>query len=200
MRSECADDPHLRLTHMRQLPQMPLTQYYTATTLDGFIAGPDHSLDWLSTRQQDLDGPLSYASFIADVGALAMGANTYEWVLQHQSGKWPYELPCWVFTHRDLPVADERIELTANDVAAVHERMREAAGGRNVWIVGGGGLAGQFAERGLLDEVIVYIAPVTLGGGAPLLSRHVELRLEELARNGDFACARYAVVHSTRPG
>jgi dihydrofolate reductase len=129
-----------------------------------------------------------------------MGANTYEWILQHESGRWPYELPCWVFTHRDLPVADERIQLTADDVAAVHERMRAAAGDRNVWIVGGGGLAGQFAERGLLDEVIVYIAPVTLGAGAPLLPRHVELRLEELARNEDFACARYAVVRSTRPG
>ena len=173
---------------------MALTQYYTATTLDGFIADTSHSLDWLFTREQDRDGPLNYGSFIAAVGALAMGANTYEWVLDHEHGKWPYELPCWVFTHRDLPVAHEAIELTADDVAAVHERMREAAGGRNVWIVGGGGLAGQFADRGLLDEVIVYIAPVTLGAGAPLLSRHVELRLEELARNGDFACARYTVV------
>jgi dihydrofolate reductase len=179
---------------------MALTQYYTATTLDGFIADPDHSLDWLFTRQQNPDGPLSYTSFIADVGALAMGANTYEWVLRHEQGRWPYELPCWVFTHRDLPVAGERVELTADDVATVHERMRSAAGDRNVWIVGGGDLAGQFAERGLLDEVIVYIAPVTLGAGAPLLSRHVELRLEELARNGDFACARYAVVRSTPQG
>jgi dihydrofolate reductase len=173
---------------------MPLTQYYTATTLDGFIADANHSLDWLFTREQDPDGPLSYASFIACVGALAMGANTYEWVLQHERGKWPYELPCWVFTHRGLPVADEHVELTAEDVVDVHERMRTAAGDRNIWIVGGGGLAGQFAEGGLLDEVIVYIAPVTLGAGAPLLPRHVELRLEELARNGDFACARYAVV------
>ena len=173
---------------------MPLTQYYTATTLDGFIADQNHSLDWLFTREQDHDGPLSYTSFIAGIGALAMGANTYTWVLEHEQGKWPYELPCWVFTHRGLPVADERIELTADDVGAVHVRMRAADGERNIWVVGGGGLAGQFAERGLLDEVIVYVAPVTLGAGAPLLPRHVELRLEELARNGDFACARYAVV------
>ncbi len=173
---------------------MALTQYYTATTLDGFIADSNHSLDWLFTREQDRDGPLNYSSFIAGVGALAMGANTYEWVLGHEHGNWPYEVPCWVFTHRDLPVAHAAIELTADDVPTVHERMRAAAGDRNVWIVGGGDLAGQFAERGLLDEVIVYIAPVTLGAGAPLLSRHVELRLEELARNGDFACARYAVV------
>jgi dihydrofolate reductase len=173
---------------------VPLTQYYTATTLDGFIAGPNHSLEWLFKRRQDRDGPLNYDAFIAEVGALAMGATTYEWILDHGQGQWPYDLPCWVFTHRDLPVAADRIERTADDVADVHARMREAAGERNLWIVGGGDLAGQFAERGLLDEVILYIAPVTLGAGAPLLPRHVELRLEELAQNGEFACARYAVV------
>jgi dihydrofolate reductase len=55
-------------------------------------------------------------------------------------------------------------------------------------------LDGFIADAGLLDEVIVYIAPLTLGAGAPLLSRRIELRLEELGRNGEFACARYAVV------
>jgi dihydrofolate reductase len=74
--------------------------------------------------------------------------------------------------------------------------MVAAAGGRNVWIVGGGDLAGQFADVGLLDEVIVSIAPVTLGGGAPLLPRRIELRLEELGRNGDLSCARFSVVRS----
>ena len=71
-----------------------------------------------------------------------------------------------------------------------------AAAGRNVWIVGGGDLAGQFADAGLLDEILVMIAPVALAGGAPLLPRRLELRLEELGQNGDFACARYAVVRS----
>lgn len=172
---------------------MGLTQYYTATTLDGFIADANHSLEWLFTRNQDRDGPLNYAAFIADVGALAMGSTTYEWVLKHEQDKWPYELPCWVFTHRELPLADERIELTSDDVADVHERMRKAAGDRNVWIVGGGDLAGQFADAGLLDDVIVYIAPVTLGHGAPLLPRRLDLRLEETVRNGDFVTARYSL-------
>jgi dihydrofolate reductase len=186
----------LRLTHARHLHNvaMTVTRYYTATTLDGFIADANHSLAWLFTRRQDPDGPLAYKTFIAGVGALAMGSTTYEWILRHEQSTWPYELPCWVFTHRDLPVVAERIELTSDDVADVHTRMRAAAEERDIWIVGGGDLAGQFAERGLLDEVIVYIAPVTLGAGAPLLPRHVELRLEELERNGDFACARYAVL------
>ena len=181
---------------------MSLTQYYTATTLDGFIADPDNSLEWLFTRDQDHGGLLNYGEFIAGVGALAMGSTTYEWIIDHEFAgkdpaewKWPYDLPCWVFTHRELPVVrGSRVELTSEDVATVHERMVAAGGGRNVWIVGGGDLAGQFAEAGLLDEVIVQIAPVTLGSGAPLLPRRIELRLDELGRNGDFAAARYSVV------
>jgi dihydrofolate reductase len=179
-----------------------LTQYYTATTLDGFIADPDNSLDWLFTRKQEKDGPLNYGDFIAGVGAMAMGSTTYEWILDHEfAGKdpaewrWPYDIPCCVFTHRQLPVVpDARIEFTSTDVASVHKEMAAAAGDRNVWIVGGGDLAGQFADVGLLDEVIVSIAPVTLGGGAPLLPRRIELRLDELGRNVDFACAKYSVV------
>jgi len=181
---------------------MSLTQYYTATTLDGFIADPNDSLEWLFTRDQDREGPLNYGAFIAEVGALAMGSTTYEWVFEHEFAgkdpsewKWPYDVPCWVFTHRDLPVVPgAQVEFTSADVATVHAQMVAAAGGRNVWIVGGGDLVGQFADAGLLDEVIVYVAPVTLGAGKPLLPRHVELHLEETAQNGDFVCARYAVV------
>jgi dihydrofolate reductase len=175
---------------------MSLTQYYTATTLDGFIADPDNSLDWLFTRGREPDGPLSYDAFIAEVGAIAMGSTTYEWLLEHVE-HWPYELPCWVFTHRDLRVVlDAPVELVHGDVSPVHAEMAAAAGERNIWVVGGGDLAGQFADAGLLDEVIVSIAPVTLGAGAPLLPRRIELRLEELGRNGDFVAARFAVVRA----
>ena len=180
-----------------------MTQYYTATSLDGFIADAEHSLDWLFTRQQDRTGPLNYDDFVARVGAIAMGATTYEWILDHEfAGKdpadwtWPYSVPCWVFTHRELSTVPgaPRIEFTRADVAAVHREMAEAAGERNIWIVGGGDLAGQFADAGLLDEVIVYVAPVTLGAGAPLLPRRIELRLEEVERNDDFVCARFSVA------
>ncbi len=179
-----------------------LTQYYTATTLDGYIADPDNSLDWLFTRKREEDGLLNYDEFLADVGAMAMGSTTYEWLFDHEFAdkdpaewKWPYDIPCWVFTHRQLPVVpDSRVEFTSADIATVHEEMVCAAGDRNVWIVGGGDLAGQFADVGLLDEVIVSIAPVTLGNGAPLLPRRIELRLYELGRNGDFVSARFSVV------
>jgi dihydrofolate reductase len=181
---------------------MSLTQYYTATSLDGFIADPDNSLDWLFKREREPDGPLNYGEFSAGVGAMAMGATSYEWLLDHEfrekdpaDWKWPYEIPCWVFTHRTLPVVPGApVVFTQAEVARVHEEMVGAAAGRNVWIVGGGDLVGQFADAGLLDEVIVQIAPVTLGAGAPLLPRRLELRLEEVGRNVDLVCARFSVV------
>ena len=181
---------------------MSLTQYYTATSLDGFIADSENSLDWLVTRKSDDDGPLNFGEFMGDVGAMAMGSTTYEWILDHEptdnaptGWTWPPEIPCWVFTHRRLPrVPGAQVEFTSADIATVYNDMVAAAGDRNVWVVGGGDLAGQFADAGLLDEVIVSIAPVALGGGAPLLPRRIELRLEELGRNGDFVAARFSVV------
>jgi dihydrofolate reductase len=174
------------------------TQYFTASSVDGFIADPDHSLSWLLSREVDADGPMSYARFIQSVGALVMGATTYRWILDHDVGRdrarsWPYEVPCCVFTHRDLPRVPGDIRFARGPVAPMHEEMVAAAAGRHVWVVGGGDLAGQFADAGLLDEVWVQYAPVALGSGAPLLPRRLELRLEEVARNADFACARYSV-------
>ena len=188
---------------------MPKTQYYTASTIDGFIADQDNSLDWLfavDDGREDDAGKNPFASFFADVGAFAMGATTYEWVLAHdalleQPQKWTDEygdVPAWVFTHRELPpIPGARLAFVRGDVRPVHRAMTAAAGGRNVWIVGGGELAGAFADAGLLDELIVGVAPVTLGAGAPLLPRRLtsaRLALTGMERRGQFAYLRYAVA------
>lgn len=171
------------------------TVYYTATSLDGFIATADHSLEWLLSRDADSDGPMGYNPFIADVGAIAMGASTYQWVQEHDPGSWGYTMPAWVFTHREFAAIEgQDVRFTAEPVDVIHKEMVDAAGGKNLWIVGGGDLAGQFADHGLLDEIIVSIAPVTLGSGAPLLPRKLELKTTEVAMNGEFACVRYEVV------
>jgi dihydrofolate reductase len=155
------------------------TQYYTASSLDGFIAGPGDSLDWLFPLGDIAD--TSYPTFIKDVGAIAMGSATYEWILRHldaaEAGAppaWPYEQPTWVFTTRaraSVPGADVRF--VSGDVRPVHRAMAEAAAGKNVWIMGGGDLAGQFYDAGLLDELFVQIGSVTLGAGKPLLPRAI---------------------------
>jgi dihydrofolate reductase len=173
---------------------MGITTYYTATSLDGFIADEANSLEWLLRQDHDQAGPLNYDAFFARIGAAVMGSTTYEWVLHHEQGRWPYQLPTWVMTTRDLPTVDGDVRFGRGDVRAVHEAMTAAAGDGDLWVIGGGDLAGQFADAGLLDEIIVYLAPVTLGGGAPLLPRALDLHLEELARNEAFACARYTVI------
>ena len=181
---------------------MSRTVYYTATTLDGFIATEDHSLAWLLSRQIDQDGAFGYADFEKRVGAIVMGASTYRWVREHEPESWAYAIPAWVLTHRrDLePYPGADIRITAADsreeMAALHAQMVAAAGERDVWVVGGGDLAGQFADVGLLDAVEVSFAPVTIGAGAPLLPRHVELVRTEWAVNGEFVCVRYDVVRT----
>lgn len=173
------------------------TTYLTATSLDGFIATEDNDLSWLFQLEgEDPVGP--YDEFIGNVGALAMGATTYEWVMDHEDGRWPYSLPTWVFTHRDLPLpAGGTVRLTADDVAAVHADMAAAADGKDVWLVGGGDLVGQFLDHDLLDEIWVSIAPLVLGRGAPLLPRRrtTQMRVLEVRHEpgGPFVHVHYSL-------
>lgn len=163
------------------------TQYYTATSLDGFIATEDDSLEWLFALGSVNE--TSYPAFIADVGALAMGASTYEWMLRNAAtvaadlgSPWPYTQPAWVFSHRTLPaIPGTTVAFVQGDVRPVHTAMRQAAGTRNIWIVGGGDLAGQFYDAGLLDEMIVQVGSVTLGMGKPLFPRRLTQPLRLLS-------------------
>ena len=182
---------------------MTKTQYYTATSLDGFIADENNRLDWLFEVDPGTDPSDDFGQFFRGVGAMAMGATTYEWVVAHESllenpEKWQGyygETPCWVFTHRDLPaIPGAVISFVQGGVGPVHEAMTAAARGRNVWLVGGGELVGQFADRGLLDEILLGVAPVTLARGAPLLPRRLtasRLELTDVSRRGQFARLTY---------
>ncbi|MGN2641804.1 dihydrofolate reductase family protein [Nocardia takedensis] len=184
---------------------MTRTRYYTATTLDGFIADPDNSLDWLFAVDNDGATDTDFQRFFGTVGALCMGATTYEWVREHQDeANWAEaygDTPAWVFTHRDLPaIPGANLRFVAGAVEPVHRDMAAAAGAeRDIWVVGGGELAGAFADAGLLDELIVSVAPATLGAGAPLLPRRImpdRLKLTEVERIGQFAQLTYSLTGS----
>ena len=182
---------------------MAKTQYYTATSIDGYIADENNSLEWLFDVDGGNENP--FGGFFAGVGAFAMGATTYEWVLENDNvlaepQNWHDlygDIPCWVFANRELPlVPDANVFMVSGDVKRVHEAMLVAAKGKNVWLVGGGDLVGQFVDQGLLDEIILGIAPVVLAGGAPLLPRHLtaqHLALTGTAQIGRFAYLTYAV-------
>ena len=168
---------------------MSKTQYYCAASLDGYIAESDDTLAWLfnyeGSHQGDgvEPGPMteggSYQRFYEGVGALISGAITYEFVLGHlaEGSEWPYGgKPYWVLSSRDLPVpegegVDVRIENAK--VTDLRDQMISAAGDRNLWVVGGGNVASQFADAGLLDEVLVTVVPVVLGAGKPLFDNRL---------------------------
>ena len=87
---------------------------------------------------------------------------------------WPYTQPTWVFTTRTLPVIEGAdLRFVSGDVRPVHAAMQVAAAGRNIWIVGGGELAGQFHDAGLLDELILQVGSVTLVSGKTLFPRRI---------------------------
>lgn len=176
------------------------TIYYGATSLNGFIADSNNSLDWLF--QFGGEAP-DYENFIKDIGAITMGSTTYEWLFNHLVRKhpespepWPYQMSCWVFTTRQLPLfSNADIRFVRGDIKPVHEQMKVAAGDKNIWVVGGGELAGKFYDAGLLDELIFQVAAVTLSGGAPLFPRTMKLPLKLLnhRRFGDFVELHYSV-------
>ncbi len=155
------------------------TQFFTASSLDGFIATEDDSIEWLFPLG-DIN-QTSYPSFIKEVGALAMGSATYEWMVRnaqtvgaHMGTAWPYTQPTWVFTSRSLPaIPGAALTFVKGDVRPVHAAMAAAANGKNLWIVGGGDLAGQFHDANLLDEIIVQFGSVTLGRGKQIFPRRL---------------------------
>lgn len=167
---------------------MTKIQYYVASTIDGFIADEHDDLGWLLQFGME-DFQEHYDRFFADVGALVLGATTYEWVLR-EGGGWPYgALPTWVLTHRDLPVPDGAdIRFAAGEVDAIADAAVEAAADRNVWVIGGGPVAAQFLEAGRLDELLIGYMPVALGSGRPLLPVGTvtrPMRLTGVTRIGD---------------
>jgi dihydrofolate reductase len=166
---------------------MSKVQYYCAATLDGFIADANDGIDWLTGYQGSYEGedaepgPMSgggsYERFYEGVGALVSGSVTYEFVLEQMSGggEWPYSgKPCWVLSSRDLPTpnpdgADVRI--VRGDVTELYEEMLASTDDRNLWVLGGGNVASQFADAGLLDELRVTVVPVVLADGKHLFER-----------------------------
>ena len=159
--------------------------YYCAASLDGYIAEADDTIAWLTgyAGHPPAEGvaPVAggYTDFYDDVGALVSGSVTYEFILgaMERGSDWPYrEKPCWVLSTRDLPVPDGAgvdVRITAAPVTDLVDELTAAAGSRMVWVVGGGNVASQFADAGLLDEVRVTVVPVVLAAGKPLFDRRL---------------------------
>ena len=175
----------------------------TATSLNGWIADERGSLDWLFA----VPGGDTAADGLFPAGATVQveGSTTYEWVLAHEDllahpERWRGffgDMPVFVFTTRALPVPEGAdVRFVSGPVVDVLPEIRAAAGDGDVWVVGGGDLAGQFLDAGALDEIALSVAPAALTGGAPLLPRTVgaqRLTLVSATAVGQFARLVYAV-------
>ena len=160
---------------------MSAVRYYCAMSLDGFIAESDDTLDWLRGYEGTYDAAEAgngggYERFYEQVGALVMGSVTYEWVLAELQD-WPYSgKPAWVLSSRDLPLPDGQdvdVRVVDAPVPELFHEMVASAGERDLWVVGGGNVASQFADHGLVDQVEVTVVPVVLGSGKPLFDRRL---------------------------
>jgi dihydrofolate reductase len=173
----------------------------TATTLNGWIADEHNSLSWLFAVSDAPDEEL----LPQGVTAMVEGSTTYEWVLNESDllahpEKWREfhgDRPVFVFTTRALPVPEGAdVRFVAGEVRDAIPAIRAAAGDGDIWVVGGGDLAGQFFDAGALDEIALSVAPVALTGGAPLFPRRVEsdrLSLVSARAVGPFARLIYEV-------
>lgn len=167
---------------------------YLAMSLDGYIAAEDESLEWLF--QGDGQGDNGYSDFIETIDTIIMGKRTYDWVIKHIEGEFPYRnKECYVFTKSTLP-ATEHVQFINQDVRNVINKLKKQAG-KNIWLMGGGELASSFFQEGLIDEFIITIAPTILGSGIPLFkegSYQFNLHLKGMKRFNQFTELHYQVI------
>jgi len=149
---------------------------YIASSLDGYIARKNGSVDWLSV----VDGSGSdygYHAFYDSVDALIMGSKTYQQVLDF--GEWPYPgKPSYIFTRQALKSSRDDVIFVSEDPLYVIRKL-EAQGMKRIWMVGGAEIIASFIKSGLIDEYIISIVPILLGEGIPLFKAPLpEMNLE----------------------
>lgn len=162
---------------------------YIAASLDGFIAGEGERLDWLDRVEGQGDN--GYEAFYGGVDTVLMGRKTYDWIMNH--AEFPYAgKDCYVFSHTPRENTKD-VTFVSEDPAAFVSRLK-AQPGNQIWLVGGGGLLRPLLEAGLVDEMILTIAPVVLGKGIPLfqnLETEIGFTLKNMERYGQFAQLHY---------
>jgi dihydrofolate reductase len=172
--------------------------WHITMSLDGFIAGPGDAMDWVFEHA----GPNATATEIMETtGALVVGRRTYEVEDRERGGFYggAWKGPFFVLTHEppDAVPAWMTGTFVSDGVADAVARAKAAAGERNVVILGAS-IARQCIEQGLLDEIVVHLAPVLLGDGVRLFGEpsaaRVNLEPISVGRSGWIANLRFRVV------
>ncbi len=163
-----------------------------ATSVDGFIAGPDDAMDWIIDYLKDDPFP----EIMPATGAMLVGRRTYEVSKRMSAEDTAYDGgPVFVLTHRAPDEPDDDVTFLTCDLAEAVSVARAAAGGKNLEILGAD-LASQCLRRGLVDEVLVYVVPVLLGDGVRFSTSglgRIDLEPFSTTRSGPVTMLRFHV-------
>ncbi|MGV3466291.1 MAG: dihydrofolate reductase family protein [Heyndrickxia sp.] len=166
---------------------------YIATSLDGYIAGVDDSLDWLFRVEGEGDN--GYSEFYETVDTIIMGRKTYEQILILENGNFPYKnKQCYVFS-QSITGSNENVEFVKRDIVSFINELKEQDG-KNIWMEGGGELLHFFLKEKLVDEIRVTIAPSIIGKGIPLFKEgnyEMDLLLKGMKKYNQFVELQYNV-------
>ena len=172
---------------------MRRVRYRVAMSLDGFIAGPNGEIDWI-VPDPDVDFATIYAGF--DVALL--GRRTYELTQQPGAPPWPPGWDVYVVSRTLRPAEHPAVHVVGNEIKSIVSRLR-ATPGRDIWLFGGGVLAGSLLAMDLVDVVEIAIMPVVLGAGVPFVdpvARRVPLRLTRMQQSSaGIVNLQYDVLH-----
>ena len=159
---------------------MPRIKLYIATSLDGFIARENGSVNWLTEYENNPETDYGYSEFYSSICTVLMGRKTYEQVLGF--GEWPYKgKRSYVFTSRkELLPHEINVEFVSGDIREFVHQLKESTE-EDIWLVGGSQLIRAFFEENLVQDLIIFVVPIILGSGIPLFD-HIgkEIRLKTL--------------------
>ncbi|WP_409276116.1 dihydrofolate reductase family protein [Neobacillus sp. SCS-31] len=166
---------------------------FIASSLDGYIATKDESLEWLFKVEGEGDN--GFSEFLDTVDTVLMGKKTYDWVMKQEIKEFPYKnKECYVFTrssYKDL----ENVKFVNNDINKFVNKLKNKVG-KNIWLVGGGELLNSFIQEDLVDEFIITIAPTIIGNGIPLFkegNHQLDLSLKGTKKFNQFIELHYDV-------
>lgn len=168
---------------------------YLAISLDGYLAGKEHNMDWLEGDGSDPSNTGTYSNFYETIDAIVMGFNTYSLIDEVLSpGKWPYsDKKSYVITHRSCE-PKKNIVFSSENLRSLINRLKEDNSG-DIWICGGSNLVMQLLELDLISKFQITIVPKILGEGIPLFSKlpkKINLKLVETKTYNGFVDLVYS--------
>jgi dihydrofolate reductase len=137
--------------------------YRVATSLDGFIAGPNGEIDWIVP-----DPTVDFVSLYAGVDTVLLGRRTYEMTLQPGAPPWPAGWRVYAFSQTLNAGQHGGVTIVSGNIGATVAALR-AESGRDIWLFGGGSLFSSLLSARLVDQIEVAVMPVVLGSGTPLV-------------------------------